>query len=575
MPVLRLRLDVGTMLNVFIPPTLEVGPTWASLDHSGAITDRISPCTGLPCPFLEQDSEVRVTVAVFSPADVRRIVVARALSEMNQCPGEDGISPRELVYGEPLAATSPRAAEAPIPSAVPAIGDASHLHPDEISPGASEEWGSLVSRPITWGRPNPPPHPDEGIEWSNIGARHARAEWDNRRGSGSPPPRPMVQDLFSDRGDGFPLLHLRRTGENAESRTIDPVYVSSRSKRELRESRKAPFSSSPEPGEESSSTELMNHLTDRYTPTSPPPTRITPDGGERSQSRSNQHQPEVFDDDLDAILEKQRLADLLEPEREMSTFPSKRKREVLSDQEYRLRAERTDGLVEGLRRVRERSRSPESSGIEEFRRYVDKEEKAGAEGETLRGKDERLPDVSDGGNKTVPDDFDPPPSICDDNKSDSDDSDDDGVGHLARGELELDFSFLGIKEEDRGARKVTRTILTIRQLRRIMAAKESLFKFGTFIPRSEREADLSPEAPRWRAGRDLEWLRLRGQGTFERNWTWKRIQKEFATYKKTDIGFLFYVYDYKFSGEHRVRLVFDGSRRSADTYDETYAPTAR
>ncbi len=50
---------------------------------------------------------------------------------------------------------------------------------------------------------------------------------------------------------------------------------------------------------------------------------------------------------------------------------------------------------------------------------------------------------------------------------------------------------------------------------------------------------------------------------------------EHATYKKSDIGFLFYVYDYKFSGEHRVRLVFDGSRQSAKTYDETYAPTAR
>ncbi len=35
------------------------------------------------------------------------------------------------------------------------------------------------------------------------------------------------------------------------------------------------------------------------------------------------------------------------------------------------------------------------------------------------------------------------------------------------------------------------------------------------------------------------------------------------------------MFDYKFSGEHRVRLVFDGSRQSADTYEETYAPTAR
>ncbi len=63
----------------------------------------------------------------------------------------------------------------------------------------------------------------------------------------------------------------------------------------------------------------------------------------------------------------------------------------------------------------------------------------------------------------------------------------------------------------------TRVVLTVRQLRRVMAAKESLFKYGTFVPKSEREADASPEAPRWRAGRDLEWLRLREQGTFERD----------------------------------------------------------
>ena len=484
--------------------------------------------------------------------------MARALSVMNQRPGTDRLSPRELVYGETLAASSPVTAAAPIPSVFPAIGEASPLLPDEVSLGASEEWGSLVSRPIAWGRPNPPPHPDEGIEWSNTGARHARAEGDNRRGSGSPPPRLMVQDLFSDRGDGFPLLHLRRTGKNAESMTIDPVYVSSRQERGLRESRKAPFSPSPEMREESSSTEFRSHPTDRYTPTSDPTSSLV--------------QPEVFDDDLDTILEEQRLADLLVPEGEQSGFPPKRKREVLSDQEYRLRTEKTDGLVEGLRRVRERLRSPEPSGIEDFRRYVDKDKKADAEGENLRSEDERLSDDSDGGNKTVPDDFDHPPPILENNKSGSDDSDDDGTGHLARGELELDFSLLGIKEEDLtgGSGKGTRTILTIRQLRRVMAAKESLFKFGTFIPRSEREADSSPEAPRWRAGRDLEWLRLRGQGTFERDWTWKRIQKEFVTYKKADIGFLFYVYDYKFSGEHRIRLVFDGSRQSADTYDETY-----
>jgi hypothetical protein len=52
-------------------------------------------------------------------------------------------------------------------------------------------------------------------------------------------------------------------------------------------------------------------------------------------------------------------------------------------------------------------------------------------------------------------------------------------------------------------------------------------------------------------------------------------QSTVSYYKKKDIGHLFFVYDYKLSGEHRVRLVFDGSRQSEATYNQTYAPTVR
>jgi hypothetical protein len=38
---------------------------------------------------------------------------------------------------------------------------------------------------------------------------------------------------------------------------------------------------------------------------------------------------------------------------------------------------------------------------------------------------------------------------------------------------------------------------------------------------------------------------------------------------------MFYIYDYKYSGEHRVRLVFNGARQSPNTYTDTYAPTVR
>jgi hypothetical protein len=88
-------------------------------------------------------------------------------------------------------------------------------------------------------------------------------------------------------------------------------------------------------------------------------------------------------------------------------------------------------------------------------------------------------------------------------------------------------------------------ILSSRIMTRILKAQETLFKYGTLIPRSDREAELSPEAPRWRSGRALEWLRLWQAKTFETDWTWKRVQREHPGYLKADIGYMFYVYDYK------------------------------
>jgi hypothetical protein len=327
-----------------------------------------------------------------------------------------------------------------------------------------------------------------------------------------PPRRSGERTSPSTKDEGGPLLRSENKGRSSAFVT-DPGQRG----RKLRESRKTPFRLSP--------------------------------------------LPRGFDaasDDLDEILETQRLEDT----RTASSFPSdppKRKREVLSDREYELRKERTaDNLVEGIRRVRGRSLSPSwPSSPTELLTPEAKEQ-----GEQLDRRD-----------KPVPDDLEPPPSLLLGVNKDDPDSDEDssaGIGNQIFTALRIEDNY-----PDPGKCERTRIVLTVRQLRRIMAAKENLFKFGVFVPRSEREAKASPEAPRWKAGRDLEWLRLGEQGTFERDWTWARIQAEFASYKKSDIGFLFYVYDYKYSGEHRVRLVFDGSRQSAETYDETYAPTAR
>ena len=117
--------------------------------------------------------------------------------------------------------------------------------------------------------------------------------------------------------------------------------------------------------------------------------------------------------------------------------------------------------------------------------------------------------------------------------------------------------------------------MTQKTIRRILKAQETIFKYGTMIPRNDSEANRSPEAVRWVSGRQLEWLRLKDASTFETKWTWAMVQQRYPDYQKKDIGHLFFVYDYKFSGEHRVRLVFDGSRQSEATYNQTYAPTVR
>ncbi len=117
--------------------------------------------------------------------------------------------------------------------------------------------------------------------------------------------------------------------------------------------------------------------------------------------------------------------------------------------------------------------------------------------------------------------------------------------------------------------------LNTKTVRRILGARETIFKYGIYLPRNDRDADASPEKMRWRSGRQLEWLRLKAVGAFEYDWTKDRLLREFPDYPFTDIGHLFYIYDYKFTGEHRVRLVFDGSKQSPATYDDTYSPTVR
>ena len=58
----------------------------------------------------------------------------------------------------------------------------------------------------------------------------------------------------------------------------------------------------------------------------------------------------------------------------------------------------------------------------------------------------------------------------------------------------LDFAEKGIKK----------ALITVKTMRRILNFKESILKYGVFVPRNDKEADDSPERVRWDSGRMLE-----------------------------------------------------------------------
>ena len=58
--VAELKRRIACLLQTQRPVLLFIGPTWVPLDHSGCVTDRVSPGTVSPCPFLEDGSIIRV-----------------------------------------------------------------------------------------------------------------------------------------------------------------------------------------------------------------------------------------------------------------------------------------------------------------------------------------------------------------------------------------------------------------------------------------------------------------------------------------------------------------------------------
>ena len=372
-----------------------------------------------------------------------------------------------------------------------------------LSSGAdmTPEWGSEDFRP-NWGLPNPPPHPDEGLEWSNTIADWARKEayFDRGKQSVSPPPKLPVETLFTRQYDGqLPFSYLRpadfysrRSGEHFDPQGVeassvgerfDPQGVEALSVGERFDLQGVEALSVPSSGVEKgervftgdcfSSSSVMADVPrgvnngehghgehDSESSLQNESSVALPRTAKTRRTLTTKQAPVVEDADFDALLEAQRVEDLA-IRAEEPTHIQKRRREVLSDHDFRLRKERTDSLLEGYRSV-------------------------------VRRRSARLRD------KQLPEDYDPPPPALG-RGEESDDDDPDSLIAGTQNRLEW-LTILGNEKK----KEPTRVVLTVRQIRRIMAAKESLFKFGIFVPRSDREAQASPEAPRWRAGRDLE-----------------------------------------------------------------------
>ena len=99
----------------------------------------------------------------------------------------------------------------------------------------------------------------------------------------------------------------------------------------------------------------------------------------------------------------------------------------------------------------------------------------------------------------------------------------------------------------RAPRLDNRTKLSKSKVRKILEGYgDDLSSMGSVSQKGTAMLAPLPDAVRWKAGRDLEWMRLKAMGTFDGSWTWTRVQREFPKFTKGRFGHLFYVYDYKY-----------------------------
>ena len=145
------------------------------LDHEGTITDRVVPGIGLPCPFLEQGSEVRVQVPDLSLEDARRMVVAGAVHAMNARSDDEGLSPSALVWGPPVinpSVSNDLLSQPDVPEYV-----LSGSSGEQTSGGGTGQFRRHCADSFPhWGVKTPPPDSDEDSELSPAELREAIME---------------------------------------------------------------------------------------------------------------------------------------------------------------------------------------------------------------------------------------------------------------------------------------------------------------------------------------------------------------------------------------------------------------
>ncbi len=315
-----------------------VSSAFVSGEHESSVCDpgELFPQDGVPESHVSFSSALPDKVSP-SLADARQMIVQFATHLMNVSPNIDGETPRDLVHGPSQPASQFGSSSSPPPSQLPVENLFSQQYEGQLPFLRDHRLADLSSRQR--GERFETTH---GVEASSGFAKDVRA---TSKGSCDGEHDRSTNDLQHSWGSVLPLaLRLSTSGQSSpfSSDARSDSLPEAQRVGDLEDARVS--SGEPCDGEHDSHKNVLQHTLGSVS-------------SSRSRFNATNHQSlSSSDAEFDALLEAQRMADLAIPAVESTNHP-KRKREVLSDQAYRLRKERTDNLLEGYRSVALR-RSP-------------------------------------------------------------------------------------------------------------------------------------------------------------------------------------------------------------------------